>query len=119
MVQRLDRLTQDEARLAIAQVLDVVHGLVKNTKIVMEGEQNPLGSSLAGYSGGLAVDGSASVDYLKDALGMFYRRQSNDLISDCASETMHQIASDLNKSKREPFFDVAIADRDPLRLSDR
>ncbi len=82
MVQRLDRLTQDEARLAIAQILGVVHGLVKSTKILMEGEQNALGSSAAGYSGGLAVDGNASVDYLKDALGMFYRQQSNDLISD-------------------------------------
>ncbi len=25
---------------------------------------------------------------------------------------MHQVASDLNKSKREPFFDIAIADLD-------
>ncbi len=82
MVQRLDRLTQDEARLAVAQILDVVHGLVKNTKILMEGEQNALGSSAAGYSGGLAVDGNASVGCLKDALGMFFTRQSNDLISD-------------------------------------
>jgi len=79
MVQRLDRLTQDEARLAVAQILDVVHGLVKNTKILMEGEQNALGSSPAGCSGGLVVDGDVSVDYLKDALGMFFRRQSNDL----------------------------------------
>ncbi len=39
MVQRLDRLTQDEARLAVAQILDVVHGLVKNTNRVMEGER--------------------------------------------------------------------------------
>ena len=38
MAQRLDRLTQDEARQAIAQILDVVHGLVQNTKVVMEGE---------------------------------------------------------------------------------
>jgi len=38
MVQRLDRLTQDEARLAAAQILDVVYGPVKNTKIVLEGE---------------------------------------------------------------------------------
>jgi hypothetical protein len=82
MVQRLDRLTQDEARLAIAQILDVVHGLVKSSKIVMEGEQNALGSSLAGHSGGLVVDSNASVDYLQDTLGMFFRRQSNDSISD-------------------------------------
>ena len=42
MVQRLDRLTGDEARLAVAQILEVVHGLVQNTKLVMGGEQHPL-----------------------------------------------------------------------------
>ena len=39
MVQRLDRLTQDEARQTVAQVLKVVHGLVGNMKLVMDGEQ--------------------------------------------------------------------------------
>ena len=39
MVQRLDRLTQDEARQTVAQVLKVVHGLVENMKVVMDGEQ--------------------------------------------------------------------------------
>jgi hypothetical protein len=39
MVQRLDRLTQDEARQTVAQVLKVVHGLVGNMKVVMDGEQ--------------------------------------------------------------------------------
>ena len=39
MVQRLDRLTQDEARQTVAQILKVVHGLVENTKVVMGGEQ--------------------------------------------------------------------------------
>jgi hypothetical protein len=39
MVQRLDRLTQDEARQTGAQILKVVHGLVKNTKVIMGGEQ--------------------------------------------------------------------------------
>jgi uncharacterized protein YpuA (DUF1002 family) len=39
MVQRLDRLTQDEARRTIAQILKVVHGLVENMKVVMDGEQ--------------------------------------------------------------------------------
>ena len=48
MVQRLDRLTQDEARQTVAQVLKVVHGLVENMKVVMEGEKihqacHPLG----------------------------------------------------------------------------
>jgi hypothetical protein len=33
-------------------------------------------------------------------------------VSDRASETIHQVATDLNKAKREPFFDVIIADWD-------
>ena len=39
MVQRLNRLTQDEARQTGAQILKVVHGLVENMKVVMNGEQ--------------------------------------------------------------------------------
>jgi hypothetical protein len=38
MVQRLDRLTQDEARQTVAQILKVVHGLFENMKVVMGGE---------------------------------------------------------------------------------
>ena len=38
-VQRLDRLTQDEARMTVAQTLGVVHGLVGNVKVIMEGAQ--------------------------------------------------------------------------------
>ena len=39
MVQRLDRLTQDEARHTVAEILKIVHGLVGNMKVVMGGEQ--------------------------------------------------------------------------------
>ena len=39
MVQRLDRLTQNEARQTVAQIFKVVHGLVENMKVVMSGEQ--------------------------------------------------------------------------------
>jgi uncharacterized protein YpuA (DUF1002 family) len=39
IVQRLDRLTQDEARQTVAQILKVVHCLVENMKVVMDGEQ--------------------------------------------------------------------------------
>jgi hypothetical protein len=39
VVQRLDRLTQDEARMTVAQTLSVVHGLVGNVKVVMEGAE--------------------------------------------------------------------------------
>ena len=37
MLQRLDRLTQEEGRMTVAQTLEVVHGLVNNVKIVMNG----------------------------------------------------------------------------------
>ncbi len=39
VLQRLDRLTQDEARMTVAQTLGVVHGLMGNVKVVMEGVQ--------------------------------------------------------------------------------
>ena len=39
VVQRLDRLTQEEALMAATQTLGVVHGLVDNMKIVMEGTE--------------------------------------------------------------------------------
>jgi hypothetical protein len=40
VLQRLDRLTQDEARMTVAQTLGVVHGLVGNVRVVMEGTQS-------------------------------------------------------------------------------
>ena len=39
VLQRLDRLTEDEARMTVAQTLGVVHGLMGNMKLVMEGAQ--------------------------------------------------------------------------------
>ena len=40
VLQRLNRLTQDEARMTVAQTLGVVHGLVGNMKVVMEGAES-------------------------------------------------------------------------------
>ena len=37
VLQRLDRLTKDEAQITTAQTLSVVYGLVNNTRIMMEG----------------------------------------------------------------------------------
>jgi hypothetical protein len=45
VLQRLDRLTQDEARITVAQTLSIVHGLVNNTRVVMEGAQSFLDRS--------------------------------------------------------------------------
>jgi hypothetical protein len=37
VLQKLDRLTQEEARVMAAQTLEVVHCLVNNVKVVMDG----------------------------------------------------------------------------------
>ena len=37
VLQKLDRLTKDEARMTVAQTLGIVYGLVGNIKVVMEG----------------------------------------------------------------------------------
>ena len=37
-LQRLDRLTDDEARITAAQSLEVVYRLVQNIRVVMDGE---------------------------------------------------------------------------------
>jgi hypothetical protein len=39
ILQRLDRLTQDEARTTAAQTLDVVYGLVQNMRVVIDGKR--------------------------------------------------------------------------------
>ena len=39
VLQRLDRLTQDEARTTAVHTLAVVHGLVLNMRGFMDGEQ--------------------------------------------------------------------------------
>ena len=38
VLQRLDRLTLDEARTTATQTLDVVHSLIQNMRVVMSGE---------------------------------------------------------------------------------
>ncbi|KAN0103967.1 hypothetical protein V8E52_011451 [Russula decolorans] len=65
VLQRLNRLTQDEAKLTAAQILEVVHGLVQNMRVLTD-------------------DGKTSLDCVRNTL-----------------ETMNQIASDMNKSKRD------------------
>ncbi|KAH9990933.1 hypothetical protein BJV77DRAFT_566061 [Russula vinacea] len=49
ILQRLDRLTQDEARTTAAQTLEVVYGLIQNMRVVMD-------------------DGKASANSIRDAL---------------------------------------------------
>jgi len=49
VLQRLDRLTQEEARMTGAQTLEVVHGLVNNMKVVMNGTQCFIGDLVDVY----------------------------------------------------------------------
>jgi hypothetical protein len=37
VLRRLDRLTQEEARMTVAQTLEVVYGLMNTVKVVMDG----------------------------------------------------------------------------------
>jgi hypothetical protein len=36
VLQRLDRLTTEEARMTVTQTLEIVYGLVNNVKLVMD-----------------------------------------------------------------------------------
>ena len=47
VLQRLDRLTQEEGRMTVAQTLEVVYGLVNNVKVVMNGAQTFLDYQMA------------------------------------------------------------------------
>ena len=38
ILQRLDRLTQDEARTTAAQTLEVVYGLLQNMRVIIDGK---------------------------------------------------------------------------------
>ena len=42
ILRRLDRLTQDEARMTEAHILEVVYGLMTNMKVVLDGERSRL-----------------------------------------------------------------------------
>ena len=43
VLHRLDRLTQEEGRMTVAQTFEVVYGLVNNVKVVMDGTQSLVG----------------------------------------------------------------------------
>ena len=45
VLERLDRLTRGEAQTTATQTLELVYGLVKNIKVVMDGARGLLASS--------------------------------------------------------------------------
>jgi hypothetical protein len=49
VLQRLDRLTLDEARSTAMQTLEIVHGLIQNMRVVMDGAATLSGLTLMHY----------------------------------------------------------------------
>src|SRR5712675_1363361 len=74
VLQRLDRLTQEEARMTVAQTLEVVHGVFDNMKVVMAGTQTLL---VAIKRLTVRIDGKASTEGIRQALGMFSLRETS------------------------------------------
>jgi hypothetical protein len=73
VLERLDRLTQDEARMTVAQTLGVVHGLMRNIKVVMEGAQFKVLYDFRRYLSEHffgRLDGKVSTDNVREDLGM-------------------------------------------------
>ena len=75
VLQRLNRLTLDEAKLTAAQILEVVHGLVQNMKVVTDGEQIYLVCRSLSGRVSFILDGKESLDCVRNTLGMFLRYQ--------------------------------------------
>jgi hypothetical protein len=70
VLQRLDRLTMEESRMTAAQTMEVVYGLFNNMKTVMDGTETLLDISFAVYRVFVLLDGKASIDNIRGALGM-------------------------------------------------
>jgi hypothetical protein len=73
-LQRLDRLTLDEVRATAAQTLEVVYGLVRHRRVLMDGENPYCPVLLASYCNFHTqdVEGNELVASVSDALGMFH-----------------------------------------------
>jgi hypothetical protein len=69
VLQRLDRLTQDEARTTAAQTLEVIYGLVQNMRVVIDGKWIYLYSKSRACYSSFPLDGKASANSVRDALG--------------------------------------------------
>ena len=80
ILQRLDRLTQEEARMTGAHMLEVVHGLIDNLKVVMDGG-TPYFSGSKQLTRIARVDGKASMIGIQQALSMSSLCETLDLLN--------------------------------------
>lgn len=70
VLHRLDRLTQDEVRMTVTQTLqvEVVHGLVHNMRVVMDGARPLIGVAIKLLIS-VCPDGKVSTDGILQTLG--------------------------------------------------
>jgi hypothetical protein len=66
-LQRLDRLTQDEARATLAQTLNLVYGLDANMRALVQSEQHYPACLFPNFDT-LLLDSKASADSIWEAL---------------------------------------------------
>ena len=110
VLERLNRLTQDEVKLTAAQILEVVHGLAQSMRVVTDGEQlyracHLLDANIV-YSRQQSI-----VRMCSECPWYVFEVPTNHTASNRTSETMNEIASEMNKSKRQLMFRLTIADR--------
>ena len=77
VLERLNRLTQEEAKLTAAQTLQVVHGLVQDMRVATDGEQIYQACQMLGVEYRLFLDCKSSLDFVRNALGNVFEVQTN------------------------------------------
>ena len=69
VLQRLDRLTTEELQRTATQTMEVVYGLFKNMKVVMNGTKMLFDVSLVCLPV-VPLDGKTSINSIRENLGM-------------------------------------------------
>ena len=105
VLERLDRLTQEEARTTAAETLKVIYGLIQE----MSEQAHSACKSVDCWILFDHLDGITSGDGVHESLGMFHWQWQASSVSDWALEMLHQVLSDINKLKHQLFFDFAFA----------
>jgi hypothetical protein len=90
--------------MTVAQTLRVVHGLVGNVRVVMEGAQCLHVWLLIFYWTLVASDGKASTDSTRRDLGMCLTKRAYLCSNVVVLAALHEMLSEMNKMKRLLFL---------------
>ena len=99
ILRRLDRLSQDEARTTALEILKVIYGLVQDISEHMY-------STCFLLALRILLDGKPSRGSVRESLGTFYWGPRASSVPDQRLEILHQIASHMNKSKRQSYHNI-------------